>query len=157
MTYIVLALLVAVAYVSRAQVRRVASSIVGGAVFSVLVTVVPISMGWRRFVVVEHSTQALLLLYTTGVLAGAFLALTGWRIARRFGWRGLAALVIVVSIGSPIRERLYLSAAHLMVVAPGTLPWIAYTLSWACALLLSHSIMRLMAGPARDDRLARTQ
>jgi len=154
MTYIALALLVAVAYVSRAQVRRIASSMVGGAVFSVLVTVVPISMGWRRFVVVEHSTQALLLLYTTGVLLGAFLALTSWRIARRFGWRGLAAFVIVVSIDGPIRERLYLSAAHVMV---GTVPWIAYTLSWACALLLSHSIMRLMAGPARDDRLARTR
>ena len=105
MTYIALALLVAVAYVSRAQVRRIASSMVGGAVFSVLVTVVPISMGWRRFVVVEHATQALLLLYTTGVLAGAFIALIGWRIARRFGWRGLAAFVIVVSIGGPIRER----------------------------------------------------
>lgn len=157
MTYIGLALLVGVAYVSRAQVRRVASSMVGGAVFSVLVTVVPISMGWRRFVVVEHSTQALLLLYTTGVLAGAFIALIGWRIARRFGWRGPAAFVIVVSIGGPIRERLYLSAAHLMVVAPGTLPWIAYTLSWACALLLSLSIMRLIAGPARDDPLARTR
>src|SRR6267143_5684584 len=83
-----------------------------------------------------------------------FLALTSWRIARRFGWRGLAAFVIVVSIDGPIRERLYLSAAHVRV---GTVPWIAYTLSWACALLLSHSIMRLMAGPARDDRLARTR
>jgi serine/threonine protein kinase len=49
-----------------------------------------------------------------------------WRVARRFGWRGLAAFVIVVSIGAPIRERLYLSAAHLMLFAPGTVPWMAY-------------------------------
>jgi len=128
---------------------------VGGAIFSVFVTVVPISMGWRRFVVLEHPAQALLLLYTIGVFFGAIIALIGWRIARRFGWRGLAASAIVVSIGAPIRERLYLSAAHLMAVTPGAVPWIANTLSWACALLLSHSIMRLMAGPARDDRLAR--
>jgi len=113
-----------------------------------------ISMRWRQFVVLEHSTQALLLLYTVGVLYGAIIALIGWRIARRYGWRGLATFVIVASIGGPIRERLYLSAAQLMVVAPGAVPWIANTLSWACALLLSHSIMRLMAGPASDDRLA---
>ena len=77
-----------------------------------------------------------------------------WRIARRFGWRGMAAFVVVVSIGGPIRERVDLWAAHLMAVAPGTIAWIANTLSWTCALLLSHSIMRLIAGPARDDRLA---
>jgi len=155
LTYLGLALLVGAAYVSRARALRAAGSIAGGAIFSVFVTVVPISMRWRRFVPLEHSTQALLLLYTIGVLYGAIIALAGWRIARRFGWRGLTAFVIVVSIGGPIRERLYLSAAHLVVVAPGMVPWIANTLSWVCALLLSHSIMRLMAGPARDDRLAR--
>jgi hypothetical protein len=154
-TYLVLALLVGAAYVSRAQPLRAASSIVGGAIFSVFVIAVPISMGWRRFVPLEHSTQAFWMLYTMGIPFGAILALASWRIARRFGWRGLAAFVIVASIGGPIRERLYLSTAHLMVVVPGAVPWIAYTVSWACALLLSHSIMRLMAGRASDDRLAR--
>ena len=128
MTYIGLALFVGVAYVTRAHALRVASSVVGGALFSVFVTVLPISMGWRRFVALEHSTQALLLLYAIGVLLGATFALIGWRIARRFGWRALAAFVTVVSIGFPIRERLYLSAAHLMVVVPGFRPWIANTL-----------------------------
>ena len=154
-TYLVLALLVGAAYVSRAQTVRVAGSIVGGAIFSTFVTVVPISMGWRRFVPMEHSVQALWLLCAICIPFGAILALASWRIARRFGWRGLAAFVIVASIGAPIREQLYLSTAHLMVVAPGAVPKIAYTLSWACALLLSHSIMRLIAGRAVDDRLAR--
>jgi hypothetical protein len=156
-TYIGLALLVGAAYVSRARALRVASSVVGGLLFSVFVTVLPISMRWRRFVALERSTLALLLLYTIGVLIGAALALIGWRIARRFGWRGLAAFVTVVSIGFPLRERLYLSAAHLMVVVPGFRPWIANTLSYACGLLVSHAVMRLMAGPARDDRLARSR
>jgi hypothetical protein len=156
-TYLVLALLVGAAYVSRAQILRVTSAIAGGAIFSVFVILIPISMGWRRFVPLEHSTQALWLLYTIGIPFGAILALASWRIARRFGWHGLAIFVFVASIGGPIRERLYLSTAHLMVAVPGTLPWIAYTLSWACALLLSHSIMRLIAGDARDDRLARRQ
>jgi hypothetical protein len=154
MTFLALALFLGAAYASRAQRLRAASSMAGGAIFSVFVTMIPISMRWRSFVALQHSTQALLLLYTIGVLYGAIIALAEWRIARRFGWRGLAAFVIVVSIGGPIRERLYLSAAHLMAVAPGAIAWIANTLSWTCALLLSHSIMRLIAGPARDDRLA---
>ena len=155
MTYLGLALFVGAVYISRAQLLRAASSVGGGVIFSVFVTVIPIWMSWRRFVPLEHSTEALLLLYTIGVLLGAVVALAGWRIARRFGWRGLAVFVIVASIGGPIRERLYLSAASLAVVVPGMVPWIANTLSWACAVLFSHSIMRLMAGRAVDDQLAR--
>ena len=157
MTYIGLALFVGVAYVTRAQALRIANSGVGGALFSVLVIVLPISMHWRRFVALEHPTQALLLLYTMGVLLGATFALIGWRIARRFGWRGLAAFVTVVSILFPIRERLYLSAAHLIIVVPGFRPWVANTLAYTCGLLLSHGVMHLMAGPASDDRLARSR
>jgi hypothetical protein len=155
LTYLALALLVGAVYVSRAQALRAASSMVGGATFSVFVTMVPISMRWRRFVAVSHPTHALLLLYAIGALYGAIIALAGWRIARRFAWRGLAAFVIVVSIVGPIRERLYLSAAHVAVMAPGVVPWIVNTLSWACALLMSNSIMRVIAGSACDDRLAR--
>lgn len=69
----------------------------------------------------------------------------------------MAAGAIVARIGGHIRERLYLSTAHLIVVVPGALPWIACSLSWACALFLSHSIMRLIAGGARNDRLARRE
>jgi hypothetical protein len=156
LTYLAVALFLGTAYVSRAQLLRSASSVVGGTVFSVCVTLVPIAMGWRRFVVLQHPNQSLLLLYTIGILYGAIIALVGWRIARRYGWRGLAMLVIIVSIGGPIRERLYLSAAHLEVIAAGMVPWIANTLSWACALAFSYSVMRLMAGPARNDRLARS-
>jgi hypothetical protein len=155
MMLIVLALLAATAYFSRAKVLRAAAAVLGGVVFSVFVTVIPIWMRWRRFVGIEHPTQALLLLYAGGVLAGATIALVGWRIARRFGWRGLSLWFVVMSIGGPLRERLYLSLARLEVLAPGIAPWIANTLSWACALLLSYAIMRLTAGAASDDRLAR--
>ena len=57
MTYIGLALFVGVAYVTRAQALRIASSGVGGALFSVLVIVLPISMHWRRFVALEHQLR----------------------------------------------------------------------------------------------------
>ena len=56
---VALALLVGAAYVSRAQVLRAASSIIGGAIFSVFVTMVPILMRCRRFVAVAHPTQVM--------------------------------------------------------------------------------------------------
>ncbi len=155
MTYLSMALMVAAVYLSRAHLMRIGSALLGGAVFSLLVVALPIAMRWRRFVVVEHSTEALLLCCTIGVLIGAILALTGWRLERRFGRRGLAGFVVVVSIVGPIRERLYLTAAHVLIVAPGAGPWITASLTWVCALLLSYATMRFIAGPARDDRLAR--
>jgi len=156
LTFLALALLVGAAYISRARAMRVAGSVLGATVFSVFVTVVPISMGWRRFVALQHPSQSLAFLFAIAVVYGAIIALAGWRIARRFGWRGMTAFVIVVSVGGPLRERMYLSAAHLEVIAPGVIPWIANTISWVFALVLSYSIMRLLAGPARDDRLARS-
>jgi hypothetical protein len=157
LTLLAVALLVATAYISRARGLRVASAIVGGVIFSFFVTVIPIAMRWRRFIVLQHPSQSLAFLFAIAVLYGAIIALVGWRLARRFGWQGMTAFVIVVSVGGPLRERLYLSLAQLEVLAPGVVPWIANTLSWACALLLSHGIMRLIAGPAADDRLARSQ
>jgi hypothetical protein len=57
----------------------------------------------------------------------------------------------------PFREQWYDSAAHIIVVVPGFQPYIARTLMYVSGLLLSHAVMRSMAGPARDDDLARSR
>ena len=143
MTYLSMALMVAAVYLSRARLMRIGSALLGGAVFSLLVVALPIAMRWRRFVVVEHSTEALLLYCTIGVFLGAIVALAGWRLERRFGWRGLAGVVVFMSIVGPIRERLYLTAAHLLIVAPGAGPWItAYPDVGVCSppLVCHHAL-----------------
>jgi len=38
----------------------------------------------------------------------AFVFLITWRIARRFGWRGLAALLVVLAFFGPVRDHWYM-------------------------------------------------
>jgi hypothetical protein len=79
-----------------------------------------------------------------------------WRVARRFGWRGLAVFTgIVTIIGAP---RDYFIAAMFpkwMVFAPGVAPILADSATYAGIVIPGHAVMRLIAGPAREDRLAR--
>lgn len=62
---------------------------------------------------------------------------------------------IVTVIGAP---RDYLIAAMFpkwMVFAPGVAPILADAATYAGIVVLGHAVMRLIAGPARADRLAR--
>jgi hypothetical protein len=82
--------------------------------------------------------------------------LVTWRLARRFGWRGLAVFTCIVAIIGPPRD--YLIATMFpkwMVFAPGVAPILADAVTYVCIVVLGHAVMRLIAGPAREDRLAR--
>jgi hypothetical protein len=82
--------------------------------------------------------------------------LVTWRVARRFGWRGLTVFVSVAAIiGAP---RDYLIAAKFpewMVFAPGVAPILADAATYVGIVVLGHAVMRLISGPAEADRLAR--
>ena len=62
--------------------------------------------------------------------AGGFIFLISWRIARRFGRRDLAVVVLIAPVFA-------VSAAYVILGA------------------LGHVMMRLVAGPATADQLAR--
>jgi hypothetical protein len=98
----------------------------------------------------------LLLFYFGLAIWPAPIYLVTWRVARRFGLRGLAVFVGVVAvIGAP---RDYLIAAKFpqwMVFAPGVAPLLADAGTYVGIIILGHAVMSLIAGPARDDRLAR--
>jgi hypothetical protein len=82
--------------------------------------------------------------------------LVTWRLARRFGWRGLAVFTCIVAIIGPPRD--YLIAATFpewMVFAPGVAPILADAATYVGIVVLGHAVMRLIAGPAREDRLSR--
>ena len=83
--------------------------------------------------------------------------LVTWRLARRFGWRGLAVFIGIVGvIGAP---RDYLIAATFpkwMVFAPGLAPIIADAATYVGMVAVGHAVMRFIAGRAREDQLART-
>ena len=150
--------LVAVIYFTRATTRRVIGAMAGGAaagLFGVGAIALCESLGW--WWVPYASTPYFLALF----YLGASISLTPiypvtWRLARRFGWRGLAVFTgIVTIIGAP---RDYFIAAMFpkwMVFAPGVAPILADSATYAGIVIVGHAVMRLIAGPARADRLAR--
>ncbi len=150
--------LVAVTYFTRATARRVIGAAVGGAAAGLLgLGAISLceALGWWR--VPFASTPYFLPLFYLGLsISLTPIYLVTWRLARRFGWRGLAVFVSVVAVIGPPRD--YLIAATFpkwMVFAPGVAPILADGATYAGIVLLGHAVMRLIAAPAREDRLAR--
>ena len=150
--------LVSVVYVTRATSRRIFGALVGGtsAGFMALgMIALGESMGWWR-VPVASAPYFLLLLFVGLAISCSPIYLITWRVARRFGWRGLAVFVGAAAIIGPPRD--YLIAAKYpewMVFAPGVAPILADTVTYLGIVALGHVAMRLVAGPAREDPLAR--
>src|SRR5205823_12116758 len=75
--------------------------------------------------------------------------LVTWRLARRFGWHGLAVFIGIVTIIGPPRDYLYATTfPRWMVFAPGVAPILADAATYAAAVALGHAMMRFIAGPA---------
>jgi hypothetical protein len=108
---------------------------------------------WHMAITWEPYYVTLLLL---GFVMCAFIYLITWRIARRFGWRGLAVVMIVAAVIGPPRDYWYLARFPKWgAYGPGVAPVLAIAASYAIMVVLGHGMMRLVAGPARADRLVR--
>jgi hypothetical protein len=149
---------VAVVYFTRATARRAFGALVGGAVAGGLfigVSILGVTIGWWwiRF----PSAPGLLALFYVGTaISMSPIYLITWRVARRFGWRGLATCLIAVAMIGPPRD--YLIAAvypEWMVFAPGIAPVLAVSATYVSVVAVGHAVMRLVAGPAWRDWLAR--
>jgi hypothetical protein len=79
-----------------------------------------------------------------------------WRIDRRFGWRGLALVVIVAAVIGPPRDYSFMAKyPEWGAYAPGVAPVLAVAANYVLLVLVGHIVMWLVAGPAGKDRLAR--
>ena len=151
-------LLVAAAYLTRATLRRVLGALAGGGVVAVVGAGVEAwehARGWCRYTA-DDTPYGPLAMYPLLVVAFAFLALIGWRVTRRFGWRGLCVFLGLLAVVGTLRD--YLVAGRLMglvVFAPGVVLAIIDALLWAGLTALAISVMRAVSGPAREDGLAR--
>jgi len=150
--------LVAVIYFTRATEWRVVGALAGGAAAGLLgmgAIALCETLGWWR--VPFASTPYFVPLFYLGLsISLTPIYLVTWRLARRFGWRGLAVFVSVVAVIGPPRD--YLIAAMFpkwMVFAPGVAPILADAATYVGVVALGHAVMRLIAGPASEDRLAR--
>jgi hypothetical protein len=97
----------------------------------------------------------LLLLWVSFALCGYAFLIT-WRIARRFGRRGVTAAVCFVVVLGPLRDSWYMARfPEWGYYAPGIAPMLAMSAAYLLLGIVGHGTMRLITGPALADRLAR--
>jgi hypothetical protein len=152
-----LAYLAVFAFFTRPTVRRLVGALAGGAVVGVLVLGI-IDLGDRAgwwHMVLTWEPYFLTLFVMDCVLFCAAIYLVTWRVARRFGGRGLVVVVLIAAVIGPPRDHWYM--AHFPewgAYAPGIAPVLAISVTYALMIVVGHAVMRLVAGPARGDALA---
>jgi hypothetical protein len=158
MTGFYLTVFVLVAYFTRATVRRIAGALAGGAVFGV-VALLAVALGetQRWWILPKAGTSHFYWLLWIGfTVSCAPDYLIVWRVARRFGARGLAVCVLVSAIIGPPRD--YGIAATFpewMTFSPGIAPIVADALVYVLLVVVGYAVMRMVAGPDQGDPLAR--
>lgn len=155
-TCLYFAALLVVIYFTHATVRRIVGAFAGGAVVGIF------GMGaivfgnalelWR--VPIVWTPQFLTLFYLGLSISVTPIYLITWRVARRFGWRGLAVCLGAVAIIGPPRDYLYAAKFPTwMVFASGVAPIIADAATYVGIVAIGHAVMYLVAGSSREDRL----
>jgi len=152
-----LTLTVVVAVLTHAGARRIRGALAGGLAVGVAglgIIALGEKAGWWHQVI-TWEPYFLALLVVNGALC-AFVFLITWRIARRFGGRGLGLAAIFVAVIGPPRDYWYM--AHFPEW--GAYHWgvstvLAVSAAYVLLGILGHGVMRLVAGPADKDRLAR--
>ena len=134
-----LAAWIAVAYFTRARFRRIAGSAVGGAVFGVvglLAVVLGESEGWWRVPIVGNPFRIWLALAISCVPV----YLITWRVARRFGARGLAVCIAAsAAIGPPRDYAVAAAFPRWILFAPGIAPILADAVFYALLVAVGHT------------------
>jgi len=148
------------AYLTRATLRRAMGALAGGAALMVVWMVklrIDYAMGWLRSAF--PGTPDPLTRFSLGVLFfGGVLSLLLWRVSRRFGWVGQVAMFLTTSLYFAVRDRIwYQRFMRILIVTPGIGPVLGDAAIFAVALVLGYAVMRLIAGPAGKDPLARTR
>ena len=73
----------------------------------------------------------------------SFIYLITWRIARRWGWRGLAVVVVIAAIIGPPRSYWYMARSRSgALYAPGIAPVLAISATCILMIVLGHGVMR---------------
>ncbi len=152
-----LGLFVVLAVLTRATTQRIMGVAAGGAVGGVaIIGILALGegAGWWHMAI-TWQPYFLTLLEIGMVISGLVFFLT-WRIARRFGWRGLAVALVVGAFLGPIRDCQYMQRfPEWGSYGPGIAPFLAVSAAYVTFGVLGHAVMRVVSGPATASRLAR--
>ena len=143
---------------TRATPRRIAAALAGGTVAGVAglgVVAFGESVKWWHFVM-SWEPHYLALFLAAFAVSMSWIFLISWRIARRFGWRGLAVALTAVAVIGPPRDYWYMARfPEWGAFGPGLAPVLADSAAYVLMVVVGHGMMRLVASPARADGLAR--
>jgi hypothetical protein len=157
--FVYLAALGAAAYFTRPGRRRMMGALAGGAATGLslpLLLAIAGAQGWWRCPFLA-TPGALLLACLVFAVSYAAIALIGWRIDRRFGWRGIACSLAAVCVIGPPRDYAIASRyPELMKFGPGVAPIAGNAAVYFFTVALTLAVMRLIAGPTAKDPLARS-
>jgi hypothetical protein len=155
---IALSLTVITAFLTRATPRRIVGALLGAGaagVFGLAIVFLGMSAGLWNFYF-PHDPFFLALLWLDFTLC-AYAFLLTWRIARRFGGRGLFVAAFIAAAIGPFRDSAYMKRfPEWGSYAPGLAPLLAISATYLVLGIVGHGVMRMVAGPAAADRLART-
>jgi hypothetical protein len=150
--------LVVVVYLTRPTARRLAGACAGGAAvgcFGMGAIVLGNALEFWR-VPIFLTPTFLTLFYLGLAISVTPIYLVTWRLARRFGWRGLAVFTCIVAIIGPPRDYLFAKTFPAwMVFAAGVAPILADAATYVGIVVIGHAVMRLISGASSEDRLAR--
>lgn len=150
-----LVMLIAIAILTRATMRRILGALAGGAAAG-LAGLGMIAFGENQglwHMEIRWDPYFVTLLWIDFALA-SYIFLITWRIARRFGGRGLAVILVVAAVVGPLRDyRIMQHFPEWGAYAPGFASMLAVSAIYVLLGTLGHAVMRLIAGPARADRL----
>ena len=152
--------LIGVTYFTRATSRRVGGAFAGGTIAGLLfvgIAALGEAAGWWHWhYPVPFTVGFAVLFYIGTAISLTPLYLVTWRVTRRFGWRGLAtALVAVAIIGPPRDCFMVANFPEWGNFGPGLAPVIADAAAYVVIVAVGHAVMRIVAGPAKLDQLAR--
>jgi len=157
---VALILFAVAAYFTRAGTTRTGAALAGGAaaaVYNVLADGAAARFAWWSYPTLGTWHAPALAYVAVAFSYGGAIALIGWRLTRRFGWRGQIGWIAVMSLLGFARDSFYAARTGLLAFAPGIAPRLADLAGWILLYGVSHSVMRALAGPADADRLAHSR
>jgi hypothetical protein len=144
-------------YFTRATPRRFLGALAGGltvAIVGVGVEVLFQTLGFWHYPSVDQRYGPVLM-YPLVLLMWTGYSLIGWRVMRRFGWRGEAGFLAAVAVLGTLRDFVIgWQMPNVIALSPGIATVLVDLVLWSGLTALAQAAMRMIAGAAAADRLA---
>jgi len=145
-----------VIYFTKPNRQRLFGALVAGIAFGVLnilADILAYNFGWWQYRDSINISYAPIYFYILPILIfGCSLSLIGWRIAKKYGKRGLILFIAFLTLFGSIRDNYYAQKTNIFIWGNGIIPIIMDALLWALFYTIAQVIMYLIAGDYKKDK-----